>query len=366
MNLATPYYLIDEAKLLVNLKRIDVLKRQAGVKSLLALKCFAAWAVFPLIARYMAGTTSSSIYEVRLGREKFGGETHAYCVAYSDREIAEVARLADKVIFNSASQLLRYHRQLTGLPLGIRINPGVSFSGFDLADPARRHSRLGVSNRDDLEKLLPLVSGAMFHFNCENADFDNFAASLGLIADRYGDILGRLDWLSLGGGIYFSRPEYPLERLAGLLHQFSHRFGLQLYLEPGESVVSHCGELVTTVLDIVENEKLIAIVDASTEAHMLDLLTSRQTAKIDRPPGPYRYIVAGRSCLAGDIFGEFSLDRPLAVGDQIRWQDAAGYTMVKRNWFNGLPAPAIVIRRLDGRTELQRRFDYEEFVNSLS
>lgn len=368
MILKTPYYLISEKKLLKNLKKINYVRENSGAKVVLALKCFSAWSVFNLMRKYMDGTTSSSLYETRLGREKFGKEVHAYCVAFSYEDIKEVKRYADKIIFNSISQLKMFSEDVHGLKVGIRINPKISCSHFDLADPARRYSRLGIVDKRALLKVMPLISGVMFHFNCENDDFGNFSSAVDFICNKYGDLLKQLEWVSLGGGIYFTKDGYPLEKFCKKLKEFGKKFGVQVYLEPGETAITQSAELVTKVLDIVHNEIDIAIVDASTEAHMLDLLIYRTPAKIadDSGKGNFKYIIAGRSCLAGDVFGTYKLKKRLKVGNTIKISDAAGYSMVKKNWFNGLQMPSIVIKRLNGKLDVVRRFDYKDFINNLS
>jgi len=207
----------------------------------------------------------------------------------------------------------------------------------------------------------------MFHFNCENDDVENICVAIDRIEKNYGTLLGKMEWVSLGGGISFTQDGYPLDRFCEKLKSFSEKFGVQVYLEPGEAAITGCAELVTTVLDVIRNERDIAIVDASVEAHMLDHLIYRTTAKITSPePGPHRMIVAGRTCLAGDVFGEYHLQTPLKIGDEVRIADAAGYTMVKKNWFNGVAMPAIVVRRLDGTMEILRKFRYKDFKCSLS
>jgi len=367
MAIATPYYLIDEQKLQRNLEIIKRVRETSGAKSLLALKCFSTWSVFGLMSRYMDGTTSSSLYEVRLGREKFGGCVHAYSVAWSKSEIAQLKKHADTVIFNSTSQLKKFYPHVKGMNVGVRVNPGFSYSHFDLADPSRRHSRLGIAGKDELAKVIRMINGCMFHFNCENNDFDNLSLNLDRIAGEYKDMLGKLEWVSLGGGIYFTKKGYPVEKLCRKLKEFGTKFDIQVYLEPGESSITQSAQLVTTVLDIVHNGADIAIVDASIEAHMLDLLTYRLEAKIDGTgKGRYTYIVAGRSCLAGDVFGTYRFSKPLKAGSTVRFADAAGYTMVKKNWFNGLPMPSIVVKRIDGTLEEVRRFDYDHYITSLS
>jgi carboxynorspermidine decarboxylase len=364
---ATPYYLIDERKLLRNLRIIERVRDESGARLVLALKCFASWAVFDLMRRYMDGTTSSSLFEARLGHEEFGKETHAYCVGFSRNDIRKVKKFADTIIFNSVSQLMRFHRDARGKKIGLRINPGFSYSHFDLADPARRYSRLGVTSLQEMRDAAPFISGVMFHFNCENGDFAAFSSHLDRIGDRYGRLLERLEWISLGGGLYFTKDGYPLKAFCRKLKEFGDRFGVRIYLEPGEAAITRSAELVTTVVDIVYNEIDVAIVDASVEAHMPDLLIYRTPAKIDdADKGAHRYMIAGRSCLAGDVFGTYRFASRLAVGSTLRIADAAGYSMVKKNWFNGLAMPAIAVRRPGGRIETVRTFTYADFKNNLS
>ncbi|QGU32961.1 carboxynorspermidine decarboxylase [Thermochromatium tepidum] len=365
--LATPYYLIDESRLKRNLEIIRQVRERSGAKSVLALKCFSTWCVFDLMRQYMDGTTSSSLYEARLGHEEFGGETHAYSVGFSRAEVLAVREFADKLIFNSVSQLRQFYPEVAGLNLGLRVNPGISYSRFDLADPARRYSRLGVRNKAEISEALPWIKGLMFHFNCENADIEHFRAALATIGREYGELLHRMEWVSLGGGLSFTQEGYPLETFCEALRTFGQSFDIQVYLEPGEAAVTQSTELVTTVLDVVHNEIDIAIVDASLEAHMLDHLIYRTNPRLaSPPPGEHRMMIAGRTCLAGDVFGDFKLACPLQIGDEVRIADAGGYTMVQVNWFNGVSMPAIVVRRLDGQVECVRTFGYEDFKRSLS
>jgi carboxynorspermidine decarboxylase len=314
----------------------------------------------------MDGTTSSSLNEVRLGREKFGGETHAYSVAYSDDEFDEIVANADKVIFNSSNQLERLHNRVGGKPIGLRLNPQLSHSSFIIADPARPYSRLGEWDLARITPVLDKISGVMIHCHCENDSFESFSQILDGIEERFGSVFERLDWVSLGGGIHFTGENYPLDAFADRLKAFAERWGVQVYLEPGEAAITRSTTLEVTVLDTLSNGKDLAIVDSSIEAHMLDLLIYRLEAKVEPNRGEHRYMVCGKSCLAGDIFGEFQFEKPLSVGDRISIQDAGGYTMVKKNWFNGVQMPAIAVRELDGRVELVKRFTYTDYVESLS
>lgn len=404
----TPYYLLDEAAIVANMQIIARLCELSGAKALLALKCFATWGVFEVMRPFLQGTTSSSLNEVRLGFETFGKsnsddndkkETHAYSVAYSSDELAEVLKYADKIIFNSISQLTAFKDQAAAqnIPIGLRLNPQTSNSSFIIADPARPFSRLGEHDKDRIKAVLGDITGVMIHNNCENDSFEAFSVSLADIEARFGDVLKQLEWVSLGGGIHFIAPDYPLEKLAKRLKIFSETYGVQVYLEPGEASIHGAGTLVTTVLDVMHNQKDLAVVDSSIEAHMLDLLIYRESASIsainheavtiaalalnpiDKDPtdnaqndqansadSMNNTIIYGRSCLAGDIFGEYRLETPLQIGDTVTFGNAAGYTMVKKNWFNGVNMPSIVIRRLDGTIHIQREFDYQEYKASLS
>ncbi|MEN2751154.1 carboxynorspermidine decarboxylase [Psychrobacter sp. FBL11] len=390
---STPYYLLDEAAIITNMQIIARLCELSGAKALLALKCFATWGVFDVMTPFLHGTTSSSLNEVRLGYETFGNnseesrdgkkETHAYSVAYSADEIDEVLNYADKIIFNSIPQLHAFKDKAhtKNIPVGLRLNPKTSNSSFIIADPARPFSRLGEHDKDKIKAVLSDITGVMIHNNCENDSFEAFSESLADIEDRFGDILAQLEWVSLGGGIHFIAPDYPLEKLADRLKGFSEKYGVQVYLEPGEASIHGAGTLVTTVLDTMHNDKNLAVVDASIEAHMLDLLIYRESAPITsvnaesvevmpveqvQQDAADNTIIYGRSCLAGDIFGEYQLAKPLKIGDTISFGNAAGYTMVKKNWFNGVNMPAIVIRRLDGSIDVQREFDYQDYKASLS
>lgn len=285
---------------------------------------------------------------------------------------------ADKIIFNSFNQLHAFKdkAKAQSIPVGLRINPKTSNSSFIIADPARPFSRLG---EHDIEKIKPVIddiTGVMIHNNCENNSFEAFSDSLADIEAKFGELFYQLEWVSLGGGIHFIAPDYPLEKLAQRLKSFSEKYGVQVYLEPGEACIHNAAKLVTTVLDTLHNGKPLAVVDASIEAHMLDLLIYRETAplvqindeacQITSQQSDDSTIIYGKSCLAGDIFGEYALDKPLTIGDKVSFGNAAGYTMVKKNWFNGVAMPAIVICDEQGELTVQKTFGYEDFKASLS
>jgi carboxynorspermidine decarboxylase len=365
--LQTPYYLIDEVLLLENLEKIKHVRERSGAKSVLALKCFSTWSVFPLMRRYMDGTTSSSLYEAKLGHERFGGETQAYSVAFSESDVREARTFASKIIFNSISQLERFHDIAKDVSIGLRANPGVSHSHYDLADPARKGSRLGVPDKAAIERVADRISGLMFHVNCENASLPDLSRILDHIGREYGALLRKMEWVSLGGGIAFTDEGYPLDDFCDRLRIFAAEHGVQVYLEPGDASVTMAGYLVTQVQDILEHDGSIAIINAAVETHMLDNLIYREDATVVLPKGgSSRYTVAGNTCLAGDVWGTYDFPDKLAVGDFVIFDNAARYTMVKMNWFNGVQMPSIVVRRLDGRIELVREFAYDDFRSSLS
>ncbi|MCH2042122.1 MAG: carboxynorspermidine decarboxylase [Saccharospirillaceae bacterium] len=381
MKVSTPYYLIDETRMLKAMERIAYVREQSGAKSVLALKCFSSWCVFDFMKQYMAGTTSSSLYEARLGREKFGGETHGYSVAYGDDEIEEVIEYCDKVIFNSLNQLERFKEkaQQKSRSIGLRLNPEVGHSEYDLSDTVAKYSRLGV--RHDLlpENITDVIDGAMLHMNCENADFNSLNQQLDNIEQRFSDILPQLKWLSLGGGVAFTRDGYLLDQLCERLKQLAERYDLQVYLEPGEASVTQSTSLVVKVLDKVDNQLPTLIVDAGVETHLLDVLVYQFVPALDGAKeiaedeisqalkqGKFVYRVCGRTCLAGDVFGTYVFDQAIEIGDELRFSDVAGYSMVKKNFFNGIKMPAICHKNINGETRVIREFDYEDFRDFLS
>ncbi|ASU22163.1 carboxynorspermidine decarboxylase [Vibrio qinghaiensis] len=367
--LQTPYFMINESQLIANLEIAKQLKEMSGVKLVLALKCFSTWGVFDIIKPYLDGTTSSGPFEVKLGYETFGGETHAYSVGYSEADVKEVADICDKMIFNSQSQLAAYRHLVEGkASLGLRLNPGVSYAGQDLANPARQFSRLGVQTDHIDNSVFDTINGVMFHMNCENKDADAFIALLDSISERFGQYLDKLDWVSLGGGVFFTWPGYPLEKLALALKAFSEKHQVQLYLEPGEAIITKTADLVVTVVDIVENGMKTAIVDSATEAHRLDTLIYKEPAAILEASanGEHEYVIGSCSCLAGDQFCVASFEQPLSIGQRLHIMDSAGYTMVKLNWFNGLKMPSVYCQRSTGELQKLNEFGYEDFKRSLS
>lgn len=368
----TPYYLIDEQRLLHNLNILKQVSEQAGCKILLAQKAFSMFAVYPLLRQYLAGTTASGLYEARLGYEEFGGETHVFSPAYRADEFEEILSYADDIVFNSPAQVRKYAAlaHSRGKSVGLRINPECSTQeGHAIYDPCAPGSRLGTT-RDNLDDdILPLLDGLHFHTLCEQ-NSDDLETTVAAVEEKFGDLLPQMQWLNLGGGHHITRGDYDVERLIRIVRRLRETYGVEIYLEPGEAVVLNAGYLVTTVLETLHNGMDIAILDASAACHMPDVLEMPY-----RPPlmgsgqageKPHTYRLGSATCLAGDIIGDYSFDRPLAEGDRLVFEDMALYTMVKNNTFNGMPLPAIVCKRQDGSFQTIRQFGYQDFKSRLS
>ncbi len=378
----TPFYLIDENRMLDAMQKIQSVRNDSGAKSVLALKCFSTWCAFDFMKDYLVGTTSSSLYEAKLGHEKFGGETHGYSVAYTDDEIDDVVDVCDKIIFNSLSQLNRYHAKAkaAGVSIGLRLNPQVGFSEYLLSDTVSKYSRLGVTVDKLPKDISESLHGAMLHMNCENENFESFSAQLDEVEVKFSSLLYQLEWLSLGGGVAFTTEGYPLKAFSARLKALAQKFSLQIYLEPGEASVTESTSMVVSVIDIVDNEVPTLIVDAGVETHLLDALVYDYTPELinaralddknviaaDTINLPNLYRVAGRTCLAGDIFGVYQFEKPIQVGDTLTFSDTGGYSMVKKNFFNGIKMPSIYLKKLNGETERVKTFTYEDFRDFLS
>lgn len=379
MTISTPYYLIDQKRMLPAMQIIRYIRQNSGAKSVLALKCFSSWCVFDFMNQYMDGTTSSSLYEARLGFEKFGGENHGYSVAYDDDEIKEVTQYCNKIIFNSLSQLSRFKNSTKDISLGLRLNPGVGHSSYSLSDTVSRYSRLGVRADQLSLDVVNDIDGVMFHVNCENYDVFNFIEQIELIEEKFYYLLGELKWVSFGGGLAFTSEGFPVDDLCLRLKQFSDKHAVQIYLEPGEAAVKNSTSLIVKVLDIVENELPTLIVDAGVETHALDALVYQFSPSLEGAEvidetdvnrvlsqGRLVYRVCGRTCLAGDFFGLYSFNKKIKVGDILNFTDMAGYTMVKKNFFNGIKMPSICYKDLDGNVHQAQESSYEDFRDFLS
>lgn len=369
---STPYFLVDEKKLVKNLEILKQVSDRTGCKILLAQKAFSMFYAYPLLRKYLAGTTASGLYEAKLGHENFGGETHVFSPAYREEEFEELLQYADDVVFNSPGQVRKYAKKakLAGKSVGLRINPECSTQeGHAIYDPCASFSRLGTTLENFDEALLTLLDGLHFHTLCEQGA-DALEITLKAVEEKFGRYLSRMKWLNLGGGHHITREDYDVEALAEMVKRLKETYGVEVYLEPGEAVVLQAGFLVSEVLEVVHNGMDIAILDTSAACHMPDVLEMpyRPPVKDSGLPGEKACTVrlAGPTCLAGDVIGDYSFDTPLKPGDQVVLEDMALYTMVKTNTFNGMPLPDIVWEGIDGKRKLVKRFGYEDFKNRLS
>ena len=376
--LKTPCYVVDVGLLRQNLAVLADVKKQTGCKILLALKCFAMFRLFPLIAETLDGVCASSPHEARLGFEEFGKEVHTFGAAYSDADMAQLCLTSDHILFNSITQIARFqpvimeHVARSGkkIDLGIRINPEHSEGAVEMYDPCAPGSRLGIRREHLQEQFLAGVSGLHWHNLCEQ-DADCLERTINAVEERFGDLIPRMSYVNFGGGHHITRPGYDLARLIRVINAFKKKWDVQVYLEPGEAVALNCGYLVSTVLDLTRADMDIAIMDSSVPAHMPDVLEMPYRPHIigssTEGEKKHSYRLGGLSCLAGDVAGIYSFDRPLAVGNQLVFCDMAIYTMVKNNTFNGVGLPSIYLYEPDDdHYECVRSFGYEDFKNRLS
>ena len=369
--LETPAYVVDLGRLRANLSILADVQARTGCKILLALKGFAMWSVFPVVGEYLAGIAASSPHEARLGREQLGKEVHAYAPAYSEADIAELVTLVDHIVFNSFPQWQRYRSLVGGIACGMRVNPQHSEVPVPLYDACAPGSRLGVTRDQFRPELMDGLSGLHFHTLCELGS-DALERTLAVVEEKFDAELRRVQWVNFGGGHHITRPDYDVERLVRIVNDFRARRGLEVYLEPGEAIAINTGILVSSVLDVTENSGIrIAILDTSATAHMPDVLEMPYRPVIvgaGRPgehAHPYR--LGGLTCLAGDVIGDYSFPRPLAVGDKLVFADMAHYTMVKNTTFNGVRLPSIAVHDPATRSiEVVRRFGYPDYKNRLS
>ncbi len=370
----TPCYVCEEELLENNLKILDYVQKKSGAKILLALKGFAMWSTFDLVGKYLAGTSASGLHEARLGREEMNREVHTYSPAFIEEEIEEIARLSDHIIFNSPNQVKRFLKKVKdtnpAISCGLRVNPEHSSAPVDLYNPCAPYSRLGTTLKNFYPDIIEELDGLHFHALCEQ-NVDALEGVLEAFEDKFGEYITGLKWVNFGGGHHITRSDYDVERLIEVILNFKRRYNdITVYLEPGEAVGWQTGPLVASVLDIVHNGIDIAILDVSAEAHMPDTLAMPYRAEV-RGAGKaeekkYTYRLAGNTCLAGDIMGDYSFDEPLKIGDKVVFEDQIHYTMVKSTTFNGVKHPSIAIWTKDNELKVVREFGYEDFKSRLS
>lgn len=374
-SLPTPCYLLDEGALAHNAETLGALAQRTGCRVLLAQKAFSNYDLYPVLAPYLAGTEASGLYEARLGAEEMPeGEVHVFCAAYRDDEMEELLRWADHIVFNSPAQLAKFGpaAKAAGKSVGLRVNPERSTQeGHAIYDPCAPGSRLGTTRAQwdaavARDPALPqLLDGLHFHTLCEQ-DADALAVTLDAVAEKFGDLLPAMKWLNMGGGHHITRPGYDLATLERCIARAQADWGVTVYLEPGEACALNAGFLLTRVLDVVHNgDTTVAILDASAACHMPDVIEMPYRPPLlfaaDAGEKPCTVRLAGPTCLAGDVIGDYSFDAELQPGDLLVFGDMAIYTTCKNNTFNGMPLPTILARAADGRCRVLKEFGYRDF-----
>lgn len=369
--LPTPCYVVDISRLKENLEILKGVADRTGCEILLAQKAFSMYSLYPLIGEYLSGCTASGLYEARLGAEEMGKENHIYSPAYRAEEFPEICEICSHIIFNSFSQLEKYGPVAIerGRSVGLRINPQYSTQeAHAIYDPCAPGSRLGVTLENFRPDLLGNVEGLHFHTLCEQDAYD-LDATLDVIEEAFGPYMERMKWVNFGGGHHITRPGYHIEVLEKCIRRIQNRYQVQVYLEPGEAIALDAGYLITEVLEIVKNGTDTAILDTSAACHMPDVLEMpyRPPLRESGEPGEKSYTcrLAGPTCLAGDIIGDYSFDHRLALGERLVFEDMAIYSMVKNNTFNGMKLPGIAVLEEDGECRLVKEFGYEDFKMRL-
>lgn len=378
----SPCFVVDEAAVGNNLRVLADVQARSGAKVLLALKAFSMFSLGPLVTRYLSGTCASGLFEARLGYEEFGGrdqgkEVHTFSAAFTERELEGVLKISQHVVFNSFGQwerfqdlVRKYRAQRPELRFGLRINPRHSEGTVPLYDPCAPGSRLGIVLEDFAGRNLEGISGLHFHTLCEQ-DFAPLARTLDAVERQFGHLLEGLEWVNFGGGHHITRPDYDREALIERVRAFSDKYGVQVYLEPGEAIAIRSGVLVSEVLDLKHNAMDIAILDTSATCHMPDTLEMPYRAHVlgsgEAAQLPHTYRLGGQTCLAGDVMGDYSFATPLEIGQRLMFDDMAHYTMVKTTTFNGIGLPAIALWNSEtDELRIVREFGYDDFKNRLS
>jgi len=367
--LQTPCYVIDKRQLEENLKILREVADEAGCKILLAQKAYSCYDTYPLIAKYLDGTTASGLFEARLGYEKMGKENHIFSPAYKEKEFDEIVQICDHILFNSIAQVNKFKDRLQGRSAGLRINPECSTQeGHAIYDPCAPGSRLGVTIKNFDESVLDVIDGLHFHTLCEQ-NSDDLVKTLLAVEEKFGRYLHRVKWLNFGGGHHITRKDYDRKTLIEQIQRVKKKYGVEVYVEPGEAIALNAGYLVTEVLEKVNNGITTLILDASAACHMPDVLEMPY-----RPPlrdgflpeeKPFCYRLSSVTCLAGDVIGDYSFEKEVHIGDKLYFEDMAIYSMVKNNTFNGMPLPSIALMDEEGECEVIKEFGYMDFAQRL-
>ncbi|NCD10290.1 MAG: carboxynorspermidine decarboxylase [Negativicutes bacterium] len=367
----TPYYIVDEKRLIKNLELLKNIEEKAGCHILLAQKAFSMFSLYPLMGQYLSGTAASGLFEAKLGYEEMGKENHVFSPAYHEEEFDEILQICDHIIFNSFSQWEKFKDKAlkTDKKFGLRINPEHSTQDHAIYDPCAPGSRLGITLANFKPELLEGISGLHFHTLCEQ-NADALIETLAAVEEKFGPYLKQMEWVNFGGGHHITREDYDVDTLISAIRSFKEKYQVKVYLEPGEAVALNTGFLVSTVMDIVDNGIKIAILDASAACHMPDVLEMPYRPRIvgSALPGekPCTYRLGSATCLAGDVIGDYSFDQPLSIGDKLVFCDMAIYSMVKNNTFNGMKLPSIAVARKNSEIDVIRTFGYEDFKMRLS
>ncbi len=365
----SPCFVVDEVAIERNLTMLADVGQQSGAHVLTALKAFSMFALAPLVRQYLGGTCASGIHEARLGREEYGGEVATFCAGYKDSEIDEIIALSDHVIFNSPAQKARFAAKChaAGRSVGLRINPQHSEGEIPKYDPCAPCSRLGTPVSLLTPDALEGVDGLHMHTLCEQG-FDPLARTWAAVEPQLAPYLKGLKWLNFGGGHHITRDDYDRAALIAFLRSVRDTYGVEVYLEPGEAVALDAGILVGEVLDTPQNGMPLAITDISATCHMPDVIEAPyRPALLDEAQAGHTYRLGGPSCLAGDVIGDYTWQRPLEIGQRFAFLDQAHYSMVKTNTFNGVPLPSIALWNSEtDDLRLLRQFGYDDFKERLS
>jgi len=369
LDVPTPYYVVDERLLIKNLEILRDVQDRTGCKIILASKAFSMYSVFGLIKQYLAGVTSSSLHEAKLGREEMGKEVHIFSPAYYERDFDEIMSYCTHIVFNSFSQWKKYKDRVENkVECGIRINPEYSEVEHSVYNPCGKYSRLGVTLANFKEDEFEGIDGLHFHALSGGNSY-TLERVLTVVEEKFGKYLHQVKWLNMGGGHLITSEDYDIENLVKSIKYLQEKYNLEIYMEPGEAVAMNAGYLVSSVLDITYNERNIAILDTSGICHIPEILEAPYTPEIiDAQHAhelPHTYRLGGPTCLAGDIIGDYSFAKPLNIGDKLAFKDMATYTMVRNNTFNGLNLPAIVLYTKEGETKIIETFGYEDFKRRL-
>lgn len=371
--LPTPCYVIDENIIEENCKVLADVMKKTGCHALLAQKAFSNYALYPLIGKYLSGTTASGLYEARLGREEMGRENHVFAPAYKDEDMDELVKICDHIVFNSISQLEKHKEKCRNVSIGIRVNPEFSTQdGHEIYDPCGKGSRLGVTANLLRNADLTGIDGLHFHTLCEQ-NSDDLKKTLDVVEEKFDFLLRKVKWVNFGGGHHITRKDYDVELLCDCITHIKEKYNVKVYIEPGEAVALNAGYFITTVLDKVKNSGITCLIlDGSAACHMPDVLEMPYTPPlsegsiIETPEKEFDYRLGGNTCLAGDIIGNYRFDHDVQIGERLTFCDMAIYSMVKNNTFNGIPLPSIYSMDRNGDCRLIKSFGYNDFKERLS